>query len=158
MAGLGDPLQKLLGRNSHLPDVSSMIAALEQEGEVLKQALAARLDADWARYNLKGAALVYAWPALREGLSAQVFADDAENYLDWLGDEEAALAPPQPVAMLRALDLSLVLNVLSRANSLLLLVNEPLFFEYSYWKRRLVTDDTRLVALAQATGCKEMKA
>jgi hypothetical protein len=135
-----------------------MIAALEQEGEVLKQALAARLDADWARYNLKGAALVYAWPALREGLSAQVFADDAENYLDWLGDEEAALAPPQPVAMLRALDLSLVLNVLSRANSLLLLVNEPLFFEYSYWKRRLVTDDTRLVALAQATGCKEMKA
>lgn len=156
LAGLGDPFHKLLGYKSRHTDLYAMIELLEQQGESLKRPLTQRLDTDWAACNLTGVALMYPWPALRESLVEQASVDDDLESIDWLDDETASV-PLQPVTVLRALDISLVLNVLSRSRSFLLLANEPPFFEHHYWRRTLATDDARLIALVQATGCEAIK-
>ena len=86
-------------------------------------------------YTLKGAMLVYPWEEERK----QVILAHART------NNTRAVC-------LRAIDPLLVLNVLARARTNLLQPRAPLALEASYLERALITDDSRLLKLAQLTG------
>lgn len=169
--GLGDPFYRLVGEEMtpDFSDVYKLALALEKGGEAV-DALAEKLDMAWEGYKLDGAVMMYtpddqALEALanptpmpeppRPRRPPRPKKQDDEEYEDEDDDkeEEAKNSNPHAVVRLRALDLSLTLNVLARSRRQVLLAKAPLVFGVQYINRSLVTDDPRLVALAKATGC-----
>lgn len=158
LAGLGDPFYRVLGHkmDPDMGDVTKLAAALEAGSERADE-LTAKLDETWASYGLSGAMLVFrhdnkvaralAVPTPMPMLPGDGDADDDDD------DENKQDNQKMQVARLRAIDPVLVLNVLSRARSQVLLAGAPVVYGHEYMRRQLVTDDARLVALAQATGC-----
>ena len=96
-----------------------------------------QLELDWICYGLRGAILVYHVPAA--GVSTPAAGPEA----------------PQPPAVLKATDVSLIVNVLGRATSQVLIVEAPLTLNGHFLERRLATDDPRLVRLARRGGASE---
>lgn len=163
LQGLGDPFYRLLGHevNTAYGNSREVSRALEAGGEHA-EAIEKILNDTWATYDLTGAMLVYTWnskawksiaaPVPMPNPSDDTFYDDDDDDDNQNKDTEPA---PPPFKVLRAIDLQLVLNVLSRARSQLLLADAPVVFSQQYLNRALVTDDPRLVAIAQATGSLE---
>jgi hypothetical protein len=155
--GLGDPFYRLLGKRLVVDfgNPEAVMKAIEGGGEDVQE-IAARLDAAWEEYNLGGAILLYRWTKdMRYVLSGQIPPDQDE-----LDDEEAQPSyyeddKRKPPTILRAMDMLLVMNVLARARSNILLSASPLALEGEYLRQSYIADDSRLVALAQATGCVE---
>lgn len=162
LTGLGDPFHRLLNYplNLEYGDPNNVIKALESRVEGVEQ-IEALLDQAWQQYDLRGALMVFPWsPDLKRAIAARPTVDieQPENKDDSSDDEHTESAPPverKPVGLFRAMDMLLVMNVLSRARSQLLLADAPAALEGRYLDRSLVTDDPRLVALAMATGCIE---
>jgi len=163
MGGLGDPFYRIMGQemNPAMGDPKALVAALEAGGDAVT-ALCERLDADWAGYDLHGAALVYSVNRnLQTALTKPAPVPQANDSLDWLENQSGEQAEtekttqadnPLAVTVLRATDPALTLNVLGRARTQVLTATAPLVFGYQYIMRVVATDDPRLVALAQATG------
>lgn len=101
-----------------LPDWTTIAALTAEHPE-------ADLDAAWAGYGLRGAALVFPWNARHV-----VVYDTA----------------------LSATDHRLILNVLARARTAVLLGRAPAVLDPVYLDRDLACDDPRIVGLAAATG------
>jgi hypothetical protein len=165
--GLGDPFHRLLGTplNVEYGNPLKVLEALQKDAD-LRDRLEACLNDSWAKYDFKGAALIYGWDVA----IAQAFtqptqpvippkvkndddddSDADEELPDWLAN------PPKQKAAecLRAIDLGLVLNVLARVRSVVLVADTPLALEAGFLDATLLTDDPRMVALARATGCIE---
>jgi hypothetical protein len=90
---------------------------------------------------------------LRYTLTGRILGDDEleEDEAHELYEDDKR----KPPTILRALDLLLVMNVLARTRSNILLKTAPLALEQQYLGQSLFTDDARLIALVQATGCVE---
>ncbi len=152
LKGLGDPFFRLLGHelNPEFGDYRRVTAELERGGEAVR-ALEDLLNQSWNSYGLQGAMLVYPWNEnLWKGIATPAAARQESS------DEETishtAVLPAVTYARLRAIDLSLVINVLARSRSQVLMTRAPLVFSSGYLNRSLVTDDPRLVELIRATG------
>lgn len=157
--GLGDPFYRLLGRplRMDLGQPAAIIRSLEAGGEDVQQ-IVERLNSSWEIYAFKGALLMYPWrkelPLMFEG-RVPVPNDRppaaADNDFDETYDDDKC----SPPTVFRALDYTLVLNVLARTRANILLPDAPLGLETQYLNRSVFSDDSRLVALALATGCIE---
>jgi hypothetical protein len=157
MDGLGDPFHRLLGKRLMVDfgDPAAVSKAMEAGGEDVDE-IAARLDTSWSEYELTGAVLVYRWKKdLRHVLLGQIPPSDDE--FDDSDGQPALYEDDQrkPPAILRALDMLLVLNVLARTRANILLKTSLPALTSEYLQQSLYTDDPRLIALAQATGCIE---
>jgi hypothetical protein len=167
LSGLGDPFHRLLGTplNVEYGNPVKVVEALQKDGD-LRDRLEIYLNESWAKYDFKGAALVYTWDiAIAQAFTQPTQpvvtpkpkndndddSDADEELPDWLAN------PPQakPTQCLRAIDLGLVLNILGRVRSVVLVAGTPLALEPGFLDGVLLTDDPRLVALARATGCIE---
>lgn len=150
--GLGDPFYRLLGKKLHpgFGDLAATIKAIEGQAEGVPE-IVERLELAWGDYALRGAVVLYSWRkdsgAALQGRIPVATENDAEELYD---DDK-----PTPPTVWRALDFLLVLNVLARTRVNILLPDAPLALEAQYLNRSLFTDDPRLIALAQATGCIE---
>lgn len=133
---LGEPLYRFLKcrRRKDQSDIDAALEVLEQESEHAAE-IAQRLDAAWQGYHLHGAVLLYVW---RDDVRQCVTAE--------------AAAEKSPLALIRACDPMLVLNVLARARSNLLMQGVPVALERAFLERVFVTDDPRITALARTTG------
>ncbi len=150
--GLGDPFYRLLGKRLTIDfgDPQALYNAFDERSDDVQEMIV-RLDEAWNDYQLRGAILLYPWNRdLPQTLVGRIPNDDDtqpdENYDD---DKR-----PSPV-ILRAFDVLLVMNVLSRTRANILLKNAPLALERQYLSQSLYSDDQRLIALVQATGCIE---
>lgn len=139
LKGLGAPLWRLLGVKGSEDEREAAIQLIEAD-EQFRANLAAKLDAAWQEYDLRGAMLVYPW---HEGLRQAVATRTIDGF------------PGSAPAYLHALDPLLVLNVLARARSQILMANSPPDLERPFLERSLAADDPRLIALACATACAE---
>ncbi len=160
--GMGDPFYRLLGHdmNPEFAKVEALAEALQKGGDDVK-ALIEALDKAWEGYNLKGAMLVFnedrevatallkpsPMPAMPQKKKDDDDDDDENDTPDWL--ESANYS----IERLRAIDLTLTLNVLARGRSQVIVARAPAVFGVEYLTRSLITDDPRLVQLAKATGC-----
>lgn len=159
LAGLGDPFYRLLGHELNTDYGNAQVVArmLETGGEHV-EALTMILDNTWKSYNLTGAALVYgwhvnSWQTIAQPTPIPTVQNDELFTDDDSADDKAPEPDKQPpFKVIRAIDLSLVLNVLARARSQVVLMTAPLVFNQTYLNRKLITDDPRLVQLARATG------
>ncbi len=154
LKGLGDPFFRLLGAapEPDLANLGKLVEALENGGDDVS-ALANLAASAWADYKLDGACMVYNWNAdTWKALNMPPTPPPAQNSDDDSDDEK----PPQPQHItfqcLRAIDLTLVINVLGRARTQLLLANAPLVLSSQYMGRAIFSDDPRLVTLARLTG------
>lgn len=152
LEGMGDPFYRLLGdkMNPEFANARKLAAALEKGGERV-DALTTLLNETWEAYNLTGAALVFNYEpdvikALRNPTPMPKSDDDEDDF-----DEDSTTTDGGCVC-LRAIDMPLTLNVLARSRSQVLLTGAPLVFGVQYLTRTVVTDDPRLVELAQASG------
>lgn len=155
--GLGDPFYRLLGKRLVVDfgDPAAVSKAMEAGGQDVQE-IAARLNTAWEDFNLGGAILLYRWTKdIRQVLIGRIPVDEDE-----FEDEDAQPAvydddKRKPPTILRAMDMLLVMNVLGRVRSNILLKSAPLALEAEYLSATFITDDPRLVTLAQATGCVE---
>jgi hypothetical protein len=172
MRGLGDPFHRLLGHplNIDYGDVKNLSKVLEKGGENVDQ-LRQHLENAWATYGLSGAVLIYNWSdGAKNAIAARATADrpvkltnNTANNKDNDDEDNSEDLDASPLddqskdaaQCLRAIDVTLVLNVLSRTRTNLLLGDAQLSFDRRLIERSLITDDPRLVALARATGCIE---
>ena len=136
LEGLGGSLQRLVGDkgSANSGNYETLLQSIEKNRESMK-AIISSLNTAWEGYTLKGAMLVYPWEEERK----QVILAHART------NNTRAVC-------LRAIDPLLVLNVLARARTNLLQPRAPLALEASYLERALLTDDSRLIKLAQLTG------
>lgn len=136
LEGLGGSLQRLMGDKAPSAggNYDSLFQTIEKNRDSLKTIIAT-LNIAWDEFALKGAMLVYPWEEERK----QVILAHAR------ANNTRALC-------LRAIDPLLVLNVLARARTHLLQPRAPLALEASYLERALMSDDSRLIKLAQLTG------
>lgn len=181
LKGLGDPFHRLLGTdlNTAYGDPAAVSLALQENAE-LHDRLLDILDTAWQHYDYNGAALLYPWnDYTKRGIIAPIQSsssedDDDDYYYDEDEDDDDNSSNPKPdgaldwltslaekhtamkkVMCLRAIDMCLVLNVLARTRGNILVRNTPLALESTFMEREYVTDDPRIVALVQATGCLE---
>ncbi len=160
--GMGDPFYRLLGHemNPEFSQISPLAQALQKGGPNVDE-LTALLDSAWESYQLKGAVLIFNDD--REIADALVkpqpipTVQAAKSNSD--DDDDDDKAPPNwleasgyKVERVRAIDLTLTLNVLTRARSQLLVARAPVVYGLEYLSRSVITDDPRLVSLAKATG------
>lgn len=163
LKGLGDPFHRLLGTdlNVEFGDPVKVVQAL-QDDEALSQQLEAVLDKAWESYGFEGAAMLH--PAtdvvkkafLRPPQPVNPPPQKDEEADD--DDDKNPFAPApeperSPYTTLRAIDMAFILNVLGRTRSQVVVAGTPLALEPGFLERTFITDDPRLVALAQATGC-----
>ncbi len=154
LTGLGDPFHRMLGTklSVEMGETPAAIKAMEAGGEQVAE-MAARLDESWKEYDFKGALLLYNWNKdTRSVLMGRIPLAENTEPEDYEDDKR-----PAPT-ILRVLDLWLVINVLARTRANLLLPDAPLALEAQYLGRSLYSNDPRLLALAQATGCIEESA
>jgi hypothetical protein len=167
LGGLGDPFHRLLGMplNTEYGNPVNVIKALQDDDE-LREKLETLLETSWASYGFRGAAMLFPWdaevrkaftrspqpdqPPAANNQNAKEDADDDS----WL-DDLAAPTTARSCECVRAIDLPLVLNILARSRTQILVEGTPLALEPGFLDQVYVTDDPRLVALAQATGCIE---
>lgn len=160
LSGLGDPLHRLIGTPLNLDANSAvhLVDRLSGDQALLGQVKDA-LDDAWRAYSLKGAMLLYPWSTeMREVFTAK--RDEKPPATETDGDNEAQETHPnnqlvlvnKQIKCLRAIDVHLIINVLARARSGVVSVSTPLALETGFLNRSYVTDDVRLVHLAQATG------
>jgi hypothetical protein len=173
LRGLGDPFHRLLGHplNIEFGDVKNLSKALEKGGENVDQ-LREHLESAWLTYGLSGAVLIYNWgDGAKNAIAARAAADkpvkltnntatnnkdnDDEDDSDDVDATSLDDQTKDAAQCLRAIDVTLVLNVLSRTRTNLLLGDAQSSFDRRLIERSLITDDPRLVALARATGCIE---
>lgn len=150
--GLGDPFYRLLGKRLTIDfgDPQALYKAFEERSEYVQE-MGTRLDESWQEYQLNGAILLYPWNRdLPSTLAGRIGNDDETQPDDHYDDDK----PAAPV-ILRSFDILLVMNVLARTRANILLGNAPLAIERQYISQSLYSDDRRLIALAQATGCIE---
>jgi hypothetical protein len=134
-------------------DTANAIKAMETGGENVAE-MVARLDDMWKEYDFKGALLLYSWNKdTRSVLMGRIPVPESAEADDHYDDDKR-----QVPTILRVLDLWLVINVLARTRANLLLPDAPLALEAQYLGRSLYSNDPRLLALAQATGCIEESA
>ncbi|MFW5709162.1 MAG: hypothetical protein ACOCX5_02960 [Chloroflexota bacterium] len=157
LRGLGDPFYRILGEaiNTTYANASALMQALEAGGDLVDR-LEIELERSWSHYNFQGAAMVYPYDLnlweearltnLMPGESNRIF-EQMDN-----SDSESEDTIKPTYQMIRALDLSLVLNVLARARTQFVLASAPLIFSRQYLARVLIADDSRLVDLVRATG------
>lgn len=155
MFGLGDPFFRVLGQpiNPDYADLGKLVAAMEKGGEMV-DALKAALDAAWARFNLKGAAMIYKWQASQWRVISHPTTNKPRDD-DRDDDDNSTPAPShgKPIyPCYRAIDPLLVMNVLARARTQLLIANAQPIFNFEYLNASIYTDDPRLIKLAMGTG------
>ncbi len=165
LGGLGDPFHRLLGMpfNVEFGNSAKVVAMLQTDSD-LHEKLTTLLEQTWLTYGFKGAAILYPWEEdVRKAITQPpqpVYVAPANNAnndddSDDNGDSQEWVNNPKPVRppeTLRAIDLSLVLNVLARVRSNILVANTPLALEPGFLEQSFITDDPRLVAMARATG------
>ena len=162
LSGLGDPFHRLLGTDLDVQygEVEAVIRRL-QEDEAIRDEITTLLDDAWATYPFDGAILLYAWnDSVRKAFAEAPF--PAKPPVVQKGDQNPE-EQPQPevkpvesnIQCLRAIDLTLVLNILARTRADMLIHDTSLALEEAFLRQAFVCDDPRLVALAQATGCIE---
>ncbi len=158
LKGLGDPFYRLFGGepNPDYGNVQTLVKMLEAGGEKVAS-LKARLDEDWQRCQLSGAIVIYRWN--NQTWKVMTTPPETAQKPSSEGEDENTddTETPQKVQhtrfqALRALDLSLVLNVLGRSHTQVLMPHTPLMFTQTTLQRSLMSDDTRLLALVNATG------
>lgn len=162
--GLGDPFHRIMGAELNLAhsDPKHIIETI-QAGSDLINSLVEQLEATWNSYTLTGAAIMYEWQDdIRRviGIKPPITKPAADNNDFQDDDDEPTKVEPVketriPPTCLRAIDHALVINVLSRTRSGILLAGASMSLEAGFLDRSLITDDSRLVALARATGCLE---
>lgn len=161
--GLGDPFHRLLGEKLDLTyaDPDKLVEAFENGGDKVER-LIEQMENAWQAYDLCGAVIVYPWSdEIKQVIAANPLqntnndadVDDEDN--DNQNNNNNVVAPITASQCLRAIDMLLVLNVLARTRADLLLANAPMALESGFMNRSLVTNDPRLVVMAQATGCVE---
>ena len=173
LSGLGDPFHRLLGTDLDVElGNPQKVVELLQSDEALRLRLEGVLDEAWTTYGFRGAALMHPWNnAIRKALihpplpvdppkKEEDSDDDEEDFLeDDKKDNPFAFATKESgtrqIECLRAIDLSLVINVLARVRSEVLVEQTPLALDPGFLDQVYVTDDPRLVAIARATGCIE---
>jgi hypothetical protein len=169
LEGLGDPFHRLLGTpiNAVFSKSAKVVEALGKDEDLLKR-LSEVLNDSWAKYEFRGAALLYPWddgirkaynqplqptpPPPAEKKEADSDDDDYadEQLPDWL-----ASPAQKSSACLRAIDVCFVLNILARSRANVVVGNTPLALEPGFLEQSLLCDDPRIVTLARATGCIE---
>ena len=171
LRGLGDPFHRLLGEDINFNNfvLPKLLGSLEDGGEPVDK-LKERLESTWENYKMYGATMMYGWnddikeiiasvPKIQKSQLIQpTNNDDDDFYFDDDEDEDNQVpikSDETSGICLRAIDMLLVLNVLGRTKSNILLGNSQLILEEGFLNRSLVTNDPRLVAVAQATGCVE---
>lgn len=169
--GLGDPFYRLL---NHSVDASAssarqLVERLSAGGDDV-DALRAVIEAEWAKYSLRGAIHFHTWDQrfwenllkADEPAQRKTAARDDDNDANKDGDEandnryQPGKLPVGQYRFYRALDIALVLNVLARTRSQLLIARAAPMFTSGYLLRAMATDDPRIVSLAHATGCIEV--
>lgn len=168
LEGLGDPFHRLLGTpiNAVFSKPAKVVEALGKDEDLLKR-LSDVLNESWAKFEFRGAALLYPWdesirkaynqalqptppppPEKKEGETEDE--DYADDMPDWLA------SPAQKSSVcLRAIDTAFVLNILARTRANVVVGNTPLALEPGFLEQALLCDDPRIIALARATGCIE---
>ena len=121
-----------------LSGVRAALGFLEAPAPRRRAALAPELEREWLRYGLSGAVLLY---PRRDELPPEEELHRVRSGVEVQGYSELPLV--------QATDPLLVLNVLARARGGLLLPGFSLVLEREFLRRRLVTDDPRLVTLAR---------
>jgi hypothetical protein len=169
LRGLGDPFHRLLGHplNVEYGDLKNLSKVLEKGGDNVDE-LRAHLEKAWLNYGIAGAVLIYNWhDGAKNAVASRASVDKPvkltnntanNNDDDTLDDPDLGTLEEDnrdAAVCLRAIDVTLVLNVLGRTRTNLLLGDAQLSFDRRLIERSLVTDDPRLVALAHATGCIE---
>jgi hypothetical protein len=150
--GLGDPFHRLLGRplQVEMGDPEKAVEVMESSGSDVN-AIVQKLELAWESYDLNGAMLVYTWRKdLRQMFAGRVPTAEESEEEEHFDDEKR-----NPPAVLRAVDLLLVLNVLARTRARILLPTTPPAMQKEFLLQSLYSDDPRLVNLAKATGCFE---
>jgi len=152
LKGLGDPLHRLLDTELDLENdsVESVAERLQNDSKLHEQ-LSDHLDMTWTQYNLMGAILLQQ----QTELLMQVYTSPIEPLANDNNNDEDDNNSAPTIKSLRAIDLSLVLNVLGRIRSNLLLPNTPLVLESNFLSQSWLSNDPRLVRLALATGAIE---
>lgn len=164
LKGLGDPFHRLLGAPLDLnhADPANFAQTLITGGDLTDE-LTQRLDESWEIFNMTGAIMMFAWDDMRKAIVAHLpelqkntaVPNPFNRKKDDDKEESANEELPASGMCLRALDMTLIINVLARTKSNILLGNSELILEDAFINRSLVTNDPRLVQLAQATGCIE---
>jgi hypothetical protein len=153
LKGLGDPFHRMLGETLNM-DYGTPQKAAEalQKDESLRERVTALLDKTWANYQMVGAMLLTPYD-----LAMRVYTSPVHPVP--LPDDDSLETPAAPVPpkceFVRAIDLTLVLNVLARVRDGILVAETPLALEPAFLDKTWVTSEARLVALARATGCLE---
>jgi len=156
LVGLGDPFMRLLGAepNADYANLDTLAQALEQGGEQV-DALRNHLNDMWQKANVQGAALVWRYDAAEWKTICYPPLPQNDND-DESSDSSEQAKPRKPLFnTLRAIDPSLVMNVLLRSRSQLMIASTPLTFDAEFLCATLMSDDPRLVKLALTTGCLE---
>lgn len=156
LGGLGDPFYRILGEplDTEFNDLSHLIKTLEAGGPKV-EALTAKLDDIWRDYKLTGATLVYSGinqnmiPAL---LNPTPMPTQPRQFGRARGQQanNNNNAPKQEI--LRAIDMPLTLNILTRARTQVMLMRAPIVFGHRYLMRSILIDDPRIVEIATAGG------
>ncbi|MDQ7026052.1 MAG: hypothetical protein Q9P01_20265 [Anaerolineae bacterium] len=172
--GLGDPFHRLLGTSLKVEFGSpeKVVEKLQSDKKLLGR-LTKVLDKAWKGYKFEGAALLFPWdddvrkayiqpvhpndsiPKNNNQNDANNQNNDDDDDLDCL-DSESKIQKPN-VTCLRAIDLAFVLNILARSRANVVVANTPLALEPGFLSQTVVCDDSRIVALARATGCIDEK-
>ncbi|MCB9451569.1 MAG: hypothetical protein H6672_09020 [Anaerolineaceae bacterium] len=148
--GLGDPFHRILGKRLIVDfgKRDAVVKIFESGGADIDE-IVSRLDISWKEYDLTGAILLYPWgDNLPNVMGGRLPAgkDDEDEDIHYAEDNRT------PPSILRAVDPLLVLNILGRTRANILLPETPLVFEKTYLTLALMSDDPRLITLAQATG------
>jgi len=176
LSGLGDPVYRLLKQpiNAEFSKPEKIIEALTNDPDLLEK-LTEALNEAWEAYQFRGASIIYPWEDnIKKAFVAVPHPtpppppkkeddDDDEDYLEYDDDaDDVALdwleklsKGRQSIRTLRAVDAAFVLNVLARTRANVLVGNTPLALEAGFLEKTVLTDDPRIVELAQATGCIE---
>lgn len=176
LKGLGNPLHKILGDDLSIQihTADDLVAALDANPDA-KERLIAHLEKAWASYPLKGAILLYpdenvvhrayteislpvpeAQADAKQKQSKESDADEnTEPTDDQMEETPTEEVNKQDATLLRSIDLEFVLNVLARARGMLLVADTELALEPGFLEQSFLCDDSRIIKLAQATGCLE---
>lgn len=173
LQGLGDPLHRLLGTplNPELSNPAKVTEMLSKDEE-LQEKLAEALDKAWESYNLRGATMLYPWDEhIRKAFTDTIQptpppppkkeddSDDDYEDFDYEDDDETPNLFPnlttkgKRVHSLRAIDAAFVMNILARARANVVVCNTPLALEPGFLEKTVICDDSRIIKIAQATGC-----
>jgi len=164
LTGLGDPFYRLLGMKLDLKNrTPDFIAETLQKDDDLRGKLIAMLDESWASYNLRGAILLHPNKAEVKRAYAEIpypqppspAKQDSDDDDDDFTDDDDKPSTKADNACYRAIDMGLVLNVLGRTRGNVLAGDTPLALEVGFLRAAFISDDPRLVEIAQATGCIE---